>query len=157
MKKSASQLNFKCAALLLWCASAVLAQAGQETNAVAAASHLNPPVVAKSVFTDDPNLGKDPFFPRSARRQPAVDVAAVTNVPPPSTLFSQLTLKGISGTKGQRLALINSATIGVGERAEIRAGAQFVKILCREIRDSSVLIELVGGGEVRELKLRQGI
>jgi hypothetical protein len=157
MKNSAFPLNLKCAVGLLLCGSGALAHAAQETNAVAPVSHLNPPVVVKSVFTDDPNAGKDPFYPRSARRQPTVEVASVTNTPPPSTLFSQLTLKGISGTKGQRLALINSSTIGVGERAEIRAGAQFVKILCREIRDSSVLIELVGGGEVRELKLRQGI
>ncbi len=155
MKKFASQLIFKCAAFVLLCGSGALVQAGSETNKV---SHVVPPAVVRSVFTDDPNTGKDPFFPRSARRQPAVEVASATNAaPPPSTLFSQLTLKGISGTKGQRLALINSSTIGVGERAEIRSGAQLVKILCREIRDSSVLIELVGGTEVRELKLREGI
>ena len=154
MKMSASRLFFKCAAFLLLCGSGALAQAGSETNKV---SHLTPPAVVRSVFTDDPNVGKDPFFPRSVRRHPSVDVASVTNAPPPSTLFGQLTLKGISGTKGQRLALINSSTLGVGERAEIRAGAQLVKILCREIRDSSVLIELVGGTEVRELKLRDGI
>ena len=154
MKKSASSLIFLCAASLLLCVPGALAQAGRETNAV---PHVAPPAVVRSIFTDDLQAGKDPFFPRSVRRQPAVDIASVTNVTPSSTLFSQLTLKGISGTKGQRLALINSATMGVGEHAEIRSGAQFVKILCREIRDGSVLIELVGGTEVRELKLRDGI
>lgn len=158
MKTFAFQFMIKCAALVLLCGNAALAQAGSETNAVSAASRVTPPAVVKSVFVDDPRTGKDPFFPNSSRRQPAVEVAGVTNVaPPPSELFSKLILKGISGVRGQRLALINSSTLGVGERADVRAGSQSIKIRCREIRDGSVLIELDGGSEVRELKLRSGI
>ncbi|HTD65971.1 MAG TPA: hypothetical protein VK846_05505, partial [Candidatus Limnocylindria bacterium] len=76
---------------------------------------------------------------------------------PPSELFNLLVLKGLSGTRGQMLALINSSTVGVGELAEIRCGGRFLKIRCREIRDRSVIIELEGLGEIKELKLREGI
>ena len=155
MKKSALQLIRKCLTVVIVLASGLFAQAGNETNA---APRPAAPVVVRSVFLDDPHIGKDPFFPNSTRRAQVEQITSVTNVAPaPSKLFNQLALKGISGLKGQRYALINSSTVGVGEQAEIRSGSQFVKILCREIRDNSVLIELVGNGEVRELKLRQGI
>ena len=67
-------------------------------------------------------------------------------------------LKGISGTKAQPLALINSSTIAEGEVADIKWGLrQVVKVRCLEIRDSSVLVQLVGTSETRELKFREGI
>jgi len=158
MKKFALPFVIKCAALVLLCGHGALAQAGSASNAVSSVSRVTPLVVVRSVFVDDPRVGKDPFFPNSARRQAAVEVSGLTNVAPPSSeLFSKLTLKGISGLRGQRLALINSSTLAVGERADVRAGSQFIKIRCREIRDGSVLIELEGGSEVRELKLRSGI
>ena len=159
MKKFALPFVIKCAALVLLCGHGALAQAGSDSNTVSSVSRMTPPVLVRSVFVDDPRVGKDPFFPNSARRQAAVvEVASVNRVAPPSSeLFNKLTLKGISGVRGQRLALINSSTLAVGERADVRAGSQFIKIRCREIRDSSVLIELDGGSEVRELKLRQGI
>lgn len=147
----------QCSASLMLCGSSALAQAGSQTNVPPSGARFTPPVVVRSVFTDDPRAGKDPFYPNSTRRSSAPEVAA-TNTPPPSTLFGQLALKGISGVRGQRFALINSATVSVGEKAEIRSGSQNIKIICREIRDTSVLVELVGGaGEVRELKLREGI
>lgn len=156
MKKFAFQLILKCSALVLLCGNVALAQAGSETNA---APRLAAPAVVRSAFVDDLKVGKDPFFPNSPRRQAVVEqIASTTNAAPPSSaLFDKLALKGISGVKGQRLALINSSTVGVGEQADVRSGTQLIKILCREIRDSSVLIELVGVGEVREIKLRQGI
>jgi hypothetical protein len=110
---------------------------------------------------DNPQVGRDPFFPISTRRLDALPRIASTpasNAPPPSASLDLLRLKGISGTKSQPLALINSTTVGVGEIAEIKCvGRQIVKIKLLAIRDSSVLVELPGGGEVRELKLREGI
>lgn len=121
------------------------------------------PVVAipHATFVDDPRSGKDPFFPNSVRRYETVTQVA-TNAAPVAqrgaSLATQLALKGISGTRQQPLALINSATVAVGETAEIKCSSgQTVKVLCREIRERSVLIELVGMGEVKELKLREGI
>jgi hypothetical protein len=115
--------------------------------------------VPKSVFVDDVQNGKDPFYPNSTRRAEALPrVATTTNSAPASSLlFDQLFLKGISGTKGEPLAIINTATIGLGEVAEIRCSGQVLKVRCREIRERSVLIELVGSHEVKELKLRDNI
>lgn len=157
MKKFAFQFLIKCAALFLLCGNGAFAQAGSSTNAAPRVPAA--PALVRSAFVDDPQVGKDPFFPNSSRRQQAAPQisTATTAAPQPSTLFGLLSLKGISGVKGQRLALINSSTLGVGEQADVRAGTQFIKILCREIRDNSVLVELVGVGEVREIKLRQGI
>ncbi|HWN93588.1 MAG TPA: hypothetical protein VNT99_01035 [Methylomirabilota bacterium] len=116
------------------------------------------PVVPKSMFVDDVKNGKDPFFPNSIRRQEALPRIAVTNeVAPVNLLFEQLFLKGISGIKGQQLALINSSTLATGEVAEIKFGGRSIKVRCREIRERSVLIELDGSHETRELKLREGI
>jgi hypothetical protein len=72
-------------------------------------------------------------------------------------LWNQLSLKGICGTKSEPLALVNGVTVSVGELAEIRFGRQIVKVRCREIRERSVVLELDGSSETRELKLREGI
>ena len=146
----------KCSALLVAFVCCAAARAEQSINA---APKIGAPALIKSVFVADAHVGKDPFFPNSTRRSEALEQTNPTtnNVPQPSALFNQLALKGISGSKGQMLALINSSTVGVGELAEIRCGQRSVKIRCREIRDRSVLIELEGVGETKELKLRDGI
>lgn len=119
-------------------------------------------VIPKSVFVNNPEVGKDPFFPYSTRRKDtmprAVVAAPTTNAAPAPSIQVDLKLKGIAGTKEQRLALINSVTMAQGETADIKcAGGQVVKVRCREIRDNSVLVEIVALGEVRELKLREHI
>jgi hypothetical protein len=87
----------------------------------------------------------------------AAPVVPTTNAPSfvPTTI--PLALKGISGTKAQPLALVNNATLALGEAAEIRSAGHPVKVLLREVRTRSVLIEIVATGELRELKLREGI
>jgi hypothetical protein len=155
MKMFAFQSLTKCAALVLACGWSALAHADGTTNAV---RRIGPPAFVKSVFVDDPRSGVDPFFPKSTRRAEVIEQQSVTNsTPQPSDLFKNLALKGISGTKGAQLALINSSTVAVGELAEIRCGRQVVKVICREIRDRSVIIELMGLGEMKELFLREGI
>jgi hypothetical protein len=158
MKNPAFSTLLKCA-LVVMAGMPLLVMANTETNATNATLWLAPKIEVKSVFVDDPRVGKDPFFPNSTRRQESLPVPnAVTNIAQQSNLLlQQLALKGISGAKGQRLALINTATVSEGELAEIRFGPQVVKIRCREIRDRSVIIELDGLGERKELKLREGI
>lgn len=137
------------AVLLASCAAVV---AGDTTNA--------PAPRPLSVFVDEASRGKDPFFPDSTRRnlQPAVARSNGTDAAPvvPASVYN-FSLKAISGSKLRPLALINNATISVGEATEVRMGGRPVRIRCREIRDRSVLIEIDGTGEVRELKLREGI
>lgn len=117
--------------------------------------------VTKSVFVDDPKLTRDPFFPKSERRQKVSAQVATTNttnaVPQPTTLLSQLTLKGFSNATNRRLALINGTTFEAGELADVRIGSQTVKVRCREIRQESVLVSIDGMNETKELQLRKGI
>ena len=121
-----------------------------------AAGKKDEPSRPRSVFEDNPNTGKDPFFPKSTRRRQEIVRAVATNAPP--TLPSaELALKGISGSKSQPLALINTTTVGLGEKAEVKCGQQAIMLRCLEIRDRSVLIEIVATGELRELRLREGI
>jgi hypothetical protein len=117
-----------------------------QTNWVAFAGF----VVPKSVFIDDPDNGKDPFFPDSKRRvtgQPA-DVPVRTGV-------EALELKGITGPPENRIALINNLTFQSGEVGEVRVPGQTNKftIQCLDIREKSVVVRIVGQAEEHELFL----
>jgi thioredoxin-related protein len=68
--------------------------------------------------------------------------------------YDQLSLKGISGPKDRRLALINNQTLVVGETAKVKLQDERVEVLCKEIRDDSVLITV--NGKSMELKLGKG-
>ena len=152
MKTVVSHQVVKCALVLAFAGG--IARAENQTNA---ATRIAPPATIKSLFVADGRTGKDPFFPNSTRGREVVPQIIPTNtVPQQSLALGQLALKGISGTKGQRLALINSSTVGIGESAEIRCSQGIVKIRCLEIRDRSVLIALDSTGETKELKLRDG-
>ena len=154
MKTIAFHRFITCAALPLVLGSYATARA-EATNTT---FHIAPPALVKSVFVNEPQSGKDPFFPNSTRRLEGIEQAPPTNsAPQPSDLFAKLALKGISGTPGQMLALINSSTVGVGKSAEIRCGRNVIRIRCLEIRDRSVLIELEATSEKKELRLRNNI
>jgi len=72
-------------------------------------------------------------------------------VPPPK--YTDLALKNLSGSRNRRLALINNQTLTVGESALVRLGDGQVKVRCLEIRESSVVIQVDGQEQSRELKL----
>ena len=128
------------------------------TSTVKAATNAAPAEleIPKSVFVTPttPEQGKDPFFPLSRRLwpEPAVVTASITNIP--KNIVIQLDLKGISGAVNRRLAIINNQTFEVGEEAEVAVNAGRVKVVCKEIKDESVLV-LVNGQE-RTLHLRPG-
>jgi hypothetical protein len=124
----------------------------------------------KFVFVDDIKVGKDPFFPKSARREPVKPVVTTTQVvtpggepappppPPPKPKASSfLTLKGILGTKAKRLAMISTPTDSyefVGNRAEtVTTPEGVVKVRCVEFKRESVIISVDGEAEPVELKL----
>ncbi|MDB6109311.1 MAG: thioredoxin [Pedosphaera sp.] len=65
--------------------------------------------------------------------------------------YDQLSLKGISGTKDHRLAMINNQTLMVGETAKVKLQDERIEVCCKEIRDDSVLI--TANGKSMELKL----
>src|SRR5262249_49332982 len=70
-------------------------------------------------------------------------------LPPPKV--NDLVLKGLSGGKNNRLAMINNQTFGVGDSATLTVGGTPMKVKCLEIRESSVLVS-VNGGEPREVR-----
>ncbi len=108
-------------------------------------------IPTKSIFTDDPRFGKDPFFPNSKRR----GAGELVNPNAPLADVRDLVLKGISGGKDRRLALINNRTVENGEEAEFKFGNRTVKVHCVEIREKSVVIRV--DGQSKELFLRQNL
>jgi len=124
--------------------------AGGQTN-----SPVTEVVIPQSVFDLTAKGIKDPFYPNSLR-SPVPTVAATTNSVPIAAI-SSLMLKALSGSAGQRLALINNRTLEVGETAEVTtASGGKIKIKCVEIRDSSALVTVEGQLDPIEIHLRKG-
>lgn len=146
-------LGIALAALLQvsWAAQGRAAQA-------AVLPHLDDVVSTQSVFLDEPNFGKDPFFPKSDRRKPVI-VTPVNAAPDASfyaQAFNSIVLRGISGLPGHRLALLNNRTVGVGEDTDVRFNNQILHVRCLEIRDKTVLLGIEGTKETKEIHLRAG-
>ncbi len=148
------------AALLLGLTQAARSAQTHATGTPKAASHgpaatnapPTQPEIPKSVFLipSSPQEGKDPFFPLSTRLRKTVVVPA-TNQP---AVTVELELKGVSGTAGHRLAIINNRTFGPGEEGEVMTSAGRVRIICKDIGDDSVQV-LVNGAE-RTVRMRAG-
>ena len=105
--------------------------------------------VPQSVFIipKDASEGRDPFYPNSIR-----PFGVVPGPKTPAAGIEALVFKGFSGTPGHRLAIINGPTIAEGETKDIPTPGGSVKVLCVEIKDSSVVIEV--GGQRTELHLK---
>jgi protein disulfide-isomerase len=68
-----------------------------------------------------------------------------------------LTLKGISGPKEKRMALVNNQTLAAGETASVKTPAGSLRVHCVEIRDGSVLVTIDGKQGQHELRLWNGL
>ena len=71
----------------------------------------------------------------------------------PPTRFTGLQLKGITGQKSRRLAIINNETLGIGETVMVKYADGQVKIRLEGIAKESVLVKVVETGEHLELRL----
>jgi hypothetical protein len=111
---------------------------------------LMPPPQSVFVIPKKPAEGKDPFFP-SATRVYASDTPA--KVPNPVVPVGDLSLKGISGTAAEPLAIINTTTFTTGEDNDVITTAGRMRVRCVEINmlKGTVLVQV--GGERRELRL----
>jgi len=85
---------------------------------------------------------------------------AAQNRPPPAlapgapakpNFYADLALKGISGSAASRMAMINGEMFFVGDSAKVRVRNARVLVVCKEIREDSVLI--TADGKTCELKL----
>jgi hypothetical protein len=104
-----------------------------------------------STFEDlPPSVGKDPFFPRSHRRDPSLPVEEVK-----AQVDSTLILKGIVGSLHRRIAVINDETMLAGEESLVRTPGGHVKIKCLEIGDDYVTVQVEGEPETRKLVMEQ--
>ena len=111
-------------------------------------------VFPKSVFVHDDPAGKDPFFPN---RQRGTTVVVNTNKATPTLNTDALFLKGFTGTGDKRIALINNQTFAKGEEGEVKLGSGKIKIRVVEMKDKSVIIEIEGQSERKELVLPESI
>jgi len=95
----------------------------------------------------------------SDRRQEAnaAQIAKTSGAPAPLANAESLTLKGISGPKEKRMALVNNQTLTAGETASVKTSAGSLRVHCVEIREGSVLVTIDGRPGQHELKLWNGL
>jgi hypothetical protein len=101
-----------------------------------------------------PPQGKDPFFPKSHRREPApppeVAAAVPAKLPPVAPI---LVLKGVVGSAKRRVALINNETMEPGETSLVRVPDGRVRVECLGIGPDYVLIKVEGEKQPKRLEL----
>jgi hypothetical protein len=124
---------------------------GTVTNSAGTATNLGPVElpVPLAVFDLTIKPTKDPFFPLSLRQPVQATNAA------PAFSAASFNLKGLSGSSGHRLALINNRTVAAGEDAEITTTSGKIKIQCLEIKESSVIIRAESQTDPLEVFLRK--
>jgi hypothetical protein len=73
--------------------------------------------------------------------------------PPPRVAPTNLVLKGLSGSRARRFALINDCTLQVNEEAKVRLGDSNVVVRCLQIFDDAVVVKVAHENENRTLRL----
>jgi protein disulfide-isomerase len=96
-----------------------------------------------------PPASKPETAPETRVRKPVT----FTPLPPAAkNHYDKLALKGLSGPKDRRMALINNEVFFVGDTAMVSVQDERLAVCCKEIRDDSVLITV--DDKPMELKLR---
>ena len=89
---------------------------------------------------------------REKTAAPAPSLAFATPVPPRAAP-TNLVLKGLSGPKTRRFALINDGTFELNEQGKLRLGESNVVVHCLQIQDNAVVIQVAGENGTRTLSL----
>jgi len=71
----------------------------------------------------------------------------------PAKRYDELKVTGLSGPANRRFAIVNNQTFAPGETAKVKLKGVEVKVLCKEIRAKSVIIQVEGATEPKELFL----
>ena len=74
--------------------------------------------------------------------------------PAPARDYSELRLKGISGPTSKRIALINGASLAIGDDARVSLAGRSVRMHCLAITTASATIKVDGEQTPRELVLQ---
>lgn len=113
-----------------------------------------------AAFTDVITTGQDPFFPDSQRRDPRPVKPANTNTGKAAAPVAiknpsqHVALRGIIGSVGKQLALINNIAFAVGEEQTVQTPDGPLRVKCVEILERSVIVSLDGQAETKEIPLR---
>lgn len=135
-----------------------------QTNVpVAGATNAAPAVAAISIpqSTFDPKVRRDPFFPESQRLNPrpvAVDPATAPGggkVVKPKDPTELLRLNGITGSKKRRFAAINGSIFGLQEESIVKTSAGEMRVKVIEIRERSVIVNVDGATDPKEIFLKE--
>ena len=105
----------------------------------------------RSVFVIDPQVGKDPFFPKTTRFK---GVAAKTNDVPvtsSSQFPDEIRVQGFSNLRGAIIVILNGKSIAKGEKIDLNIRGQRLPVRCVDVTDKSILLEV--NGVTRELSL----
>jgi hypothetical protein len=73
---------------------------------------------------------------------------------PEPQYVQDIVLKGISGSPNGRFALINNQTLSTGETGKVKAGQKIVTVKCLEIKEKSVVVQIEGVEQPREIGLK---
>lgn len=134
-------------------AAAKVVPAASTHRAVTPAVNPSGSVTSKSEFVvpRGPTDGRDPFFPNSSRPYASEAVVKIKN----DTALAdfEFSLKGISGSAEQPLAIINNTTFTTGEENEVIIKSKRIKIRCIEINMTAGTVLYEYGGARRVLKL----
>jgi hypothetical protein len=106
----------------------------------------------KSVFEDDPKTAKDPFFPSSTRL--AKKIAPGGKAIPTMQSLIDLHLRGIIGSPGKYIAMINDKTFAVGDKSQVLVGPNqslVVKVL--KMSAKTVTVSVDGEASPRDLTM----
>ena len=122
-----------------WC------KLGTHKNALSEIMHLNPLILKMSQeqIQEGERRAKD-FTPHRTTKEELPDPQYVQDI----------VLKSISGPADRRFALINNQTLGKGETGRIKAGHKTVTVKCLEIKEKSVVIQIEGIDQPREIGFR---
>jgi hypothetical protein len=105
----------------------------------------------QSVFDDDPRKTKDPFFPKSNRR---IGKAVVGKLTAETAKVADLHLRGVIGSPGRFIAMINDKTFANGEKSQVTLSpGQYLVVKVIKISERSVTVSVDGEATPRELTL----
>ena len=107
------------------------------------------------VIPNNPEQGRDPFFPQSTRRYSQSPQAVAPNAPvSPLVVTTLLSLKSIVGG----LAIINNHSFATGEEGDVldsNGQRQHIRLLEIKSKTKSVVVKI--GGQTVELTLQNGL
>lgn len=106
----------------------------------------------RSVFVIDPQVGRDPFFPRSTGRLGRISVKTNDPVATVSSQFpDEIRCQGFSNQRDKIIVIVNGKSITKGEKIELNVRGLRVHVRCVDVTEKTILLE--ANGITKELPL----